>query len=165
MPENSKLSWKPSVWKSKNKMSEIFTQKWEKISKKVSATMNSLQSWLPEWVQETPRMKYTKYSNFLIKIISIKLLSKTWKELQVKLVKKSQMKNWKKCLNKPTEMVTECSTLMNFTALWEEEVILLMTLTVMTNEWKSLHDINGLLTLSWIFYFMNLSLKIWLLIY
>lgn len=93
MPENSKPSWKPSVWKSKNKMSEIFTQKWEKTSSKESVTMNSLQLWLSEWAQEILKMKSTKSLNFLMKTILTKSHSKTWKESPVKSVKKFQMKN------------------------------------------------------------------------
>lgn len=135
MPENSKQSWKLSEWKLKNKTSEIFTLKWARISSKESVTMNSLLSWLPEWDQEILKTKSTKSSNFLTKITSIKSLSKIWKESPAKSVKKFQMKNWKKCLKKLTEMAMECSILMNSTASWEEEVILLMTLTAMMNEW------------------------------
>lgn len=134
MPENWKLSWKPSVWKSKNKMSEIFTLKWARTSSKESVTMNSLLSWLQEWVQEIPKMKSIKSLNFLMKTTLIKSHLKTWKESPARSVKKFQMKNWKKCSNKQTEMVMVCSISMSSIASWEEGVILLMISTAMMNE-------------------------------
>ena len=93
------------------------------------------------WIRDlvTQKMRFSRYLSYLMKTTWTKLLLKTWKESQLKSERRFLMINWKKCLNKQTEMEMECSTSMNSTELWEEEETLLTISIVMMNDILPLH--------------------------